>query len=513
MKNILYAALLFALHIRLLAQPYDCVPGKTYNHYGFYEVPKSIVLLENGDYIISGSAGHLNLPYYNHAVIYALRVDACGDSIWTIVSGQPYESFNDGALYYKLGDNFVIFASSHYAHDSGIYSASLVKISLSGEIIWLRNYENSLKTSGIKDVTQTADGGFAMVGFSQNFPNDYARIWFIKTDSEGNITWQKYYGSNNYSESAEHILQLPDGGYLILGRKNYIPTQFARVWLLRTDEQGNVLWEKLYGNNFYTSGAHIIPINSGYAIVGTQHPGNIWDTSGDAYILKIDTAGIEQWSHAYGGYFYEQLDKVIQLSDGSFMCMGSNSTMGGGGGSADGWLFKVSAAGDSLWSKTYRYETTYNLPEYFWDFQPAPEGGFMICGSALRPAPTNQDAWIIRTDSLGNPCPPYNGCDWAVGVSPPPPYPIKEENAVYVYPNPAQNTLHFTLQNTATPPMSGWQIALYNPTGHRVLHNTLSPASATASVEIGHLPVGIYFYTIEWGGVALARGKIVKSGK
>jgi len=78
---------------------------------------------------------------------------------------------------------------------------------------------------------------------------------------------------------------------------------------------------------------------------------------------------------------------------------------------------------------------------------------------------------------------------------------------VVVYPNPAQNLLHFTLQNTLTPP-AGWSVSLFTPAGHRVLHNTVSPASATASVEIGHLPVGMYFYTVQSGGVVLARGKV-----
>ncbi|HRK26659.1 MAG TPA: hypothetical protein PK239_05135, partial [Chitinophagales bacterium] len=58
--------------------------------------------------------------------------------------------------------------------------------------------------------------------------------------------------------------------------------------------------------------------------------------------------------------------------------------------------------------------------------------------------------------------------------------------------------------------ISGWQIALYTPAGQQVLHSVVSPVGtpATASIQVGHLPVGIYFYTVQSGGVVLARGKV-----
>jgi len=33
-------------------------------------------------------------------------------------------------------------------------------------------------------------------------------------------------------------------------------------------------------------------------------------------------------------------------------------------------------------------------------------------------------------------------------------------------------------------------------------------AMATHTVQVGHLPVGMYFYTVQSGGVVLARGKV-----
>ncbi|QQS31152.1 MAG: T9SS type A sorting domain-containing protein [Sphingobacteriales bacterium] len=504
MKKICNFAVFF-LGIGFLIQAQnDCVPGKVYDYNGQLEAFKSLALLDNGDYIAGGSSWSSTVGYYN---MYYARIDICGDTIWSIPYGQSYESFVDADIYYKSGDDFAVSATAYYNHITQIYGFGLVKLDLNGDTVWLRTYLNSIKVTGPKDVIQTSDGGFALVGFSQNFPNDYAQIWFIKTDAEGNIEWDRYYGTDSNSEGGEHLMQLPDGGYLILGYRYNHSTQVYRILLIRTNYQGDVLWERLYGNNYFTGGTHIIPVSDGYMLVGTQHPGTTWQTNGDAYVLKTDTFGITQWSHTFGGYYYEQFDKIMQLSDGNFMILGSTSTFGTGGGSPDGWLFKISAEGDSLWSRTYRYETAADRSEYLWDFQPAPDGGFMLAGFCGRVFPNNQDAWVIRTDSLGNPCPPYNGCDWPVGIAP---VPLLGGAGVVVYPNPAQNTLQITFPDLSAGSLSEAEtsLTLLSLTGQTVLQTTLGAGETSKTISVAHLPEGVYVYTVAQSGAVLARGKV-----
>ncbi|HRI29648.1 MAG TPA: T9SS type A sorting domain-containing protein, partial [Chitinophagales bacterium] len=212
---------------------------------------------------------------------------------------------------------------------------------------------------------------------------------------------------------------------------------------------------------------------------------------GDAYLLKTDTFGITQWVRTYGGYYGEHIAKIMPLEDGNFACIGSNATMGTGGGDADGWLFKVSAAGDSLWSRTYRYETAVIRSEYIWDFQPAPEGGFMMCGFVGRPFPNNQDAWVVRTDSLGNPCPPYNGCDWAVGVSPqtPPRFEAEQVQEPVVYPNPATNS--FNIADYVP-----WETIVIFSLYGEIVTSYVSESQQTLSLP-AHLPNGTYILSLQ----------------
>ncbi|HRK29149.1 MAG TPA: T9SS type A sorting domain-containing protein [Chitinophagales bacterium] len=500
-KTILVIALLFCLKSQLAAQN-NCLPGNLYNNNNWLDGFGSIAGLDNGDYIAGGSSFNSS---NNYRQMFLVRIDACGNDIWKQGYGDTTEYFSNVILHHQPGDNFFVATALHYSNIIQWYTYTLIKFNLAGEMLWMRKYWAGPQKSSPKSVVQTSDGGFAIVGFNQNFANDYSKIWFIKTDGEGNIEWDKYYGTDNNSEGVYQILHLPDDGYLILGSRSYSGTPTVKTWLIRTDSLGNILWQRLHGNDFATYGVCIIPIPDGYMISGIQYAAPTWQIAGDAYLLKTDINGYMQWQRTYGGQYSEQISKIMQLPDGNYMCMGSNASWGTVG-STDGWLFKVSAVGDSIWSKTYCYDTLVAMYEYFYDFTTAPDGGFMIGGFAVRPAPTNQDAWIVRTDSLGNACPPYNGC-WAVGTEQTPPFFEGGQGGeqVVVYPNPAGNTLfinatHLTAAHVLT-------ISLYTPQGQLAKQHT-APGGATLQLATDTLPSGIYYCHIQVNGHAPQTQKI-----
>ncbi|MBK6764984.1 MAG: hypothetical protein IPG71_01375 [bacterium] len=61
-------------------------------------------------------------------------------------------------------------------------------------------------------------------------------------------------------------------------------------------------------------------------------------------------------------------------------------------------MIKVSPDGDSLWSRTFGY----GGPEEGRAIALAPDGGFFLGGYSASLSQTYDDAWIVRTDSMGN---------------------------------------------------------------------------------------------------------------
>jgi hypothetical protein len=89
---------------------------------------------------------------------------------------------------------------------------------------------------------QTTDGGYAFAGYYFQNAVYTERAWLVKTDSTGNVQWNKIYGpdveySNRYFYSFQ---QTSDGGFIAAGSTNQFDGGNASAWLVKTDSNGNI---------------------------------------------------------------------------------------------------------------------------------------------------------------------------------------------------------------------------------------------------------------------------------
>ncbi|MBK7390838.1 MAG: hypothetical protein IPI23_17710 [Bacteroidetes bacterium] len=81
------------------------------------------------------------------------------------------------------------------------------------------------------------------------------------------------------------------------------------------------------------------------------------------------------------------------------MMTGANGVNGG----SQGILMKLSAVGDSLWTKNFGEMQD---DGWFWDISLCADGGYIMCGETyccnFTPGVGNTSSlWLVRTDSLG----------------------------------------------------------------------------------------------------------------
>ncbi|QQS30586.1 MAG: T9SS type A sorting domain-containing protein [Sphingobacteriales bacterium] len=501
MKLIIFAAIMFCLFFRIAAQN-DCTQGVLYDHIGTNDEFTSMASLDNGEYLFGGSVTTVGIVPVRKKMYFA-RADVCGGSVWTAAYGQNNESFAVTKIHYQSGSNFFVAAVQYYHDDSGLYSFGLVKLNLSGDTLWVRKYPAGPNNATPQDVIQTTDGGFALVGYTRNLVDNYNKIWFIKTDNEGNMEWDNHFNTNSINEKAKQVIQFPDGGYLLMGQQTDIETEY--ILLMRTDSQGIPVWERTYGNGYSSLGNHIIPLADGYLIAGEQSDIEFWWMSKGVYLLRIDTEGNILWERTIIDWFFScSIERVMQLSDEIFICMGNMKL---DEGEYDGWLVKINGEGEITWGRTYSHQNTINAVEYFQDFQPTPNGGFLMCGYAfIPPYPATLDAWILRIDSLGNPCPPDNGC-WVVGLPPAPvtPLPPKGGNTILTYPNPAKEEVNITFPSLEN---GKFEWVLYHYTGKQI-YVFSAKAGETFQIRTDTFESGMYFYKALLNGTAYAQGKFV----
>ena len=111
-------------------------------------------------------------------------------------------------------------------------------------------------------VQQTSDGGYIITGETDG------NVYLIKTDSSGNKTWEKTFGGASY-DIGWSVQQTSDGGYIIAGSTFSYGAGAGDVYLIKTDSSGNLTWEKIFGGADDDDGASVQQTSDGgYIIVG-----------------------------------------------------------------------------------------------------------------------------------------------------------------------------------------------------------------------------------------------------
>ena len=270
------------------------------------------------------------------------------------------ENITSGNSILKLTDGYIVLGSTG---DSTNTDISLMKIDLNGEVLWNKTYTNFDSLGNpYNDVghsfIQTQDGGYLIVG-----ETNYT-AWIIKTDSDGNELWNKIYVNDmGFPNCANDIIQNTDGGYMIVGYMIVGKSDY-NVWAMKIDSVGGVIWEKSYDDYIYMMATNIQETQSGGFII-----------CGHAFILNVDIDGNTLWSD----FVINPFD-IIQTDDGGYITLGEYDDVT--------YLNKFDAVGNELWEKTINESsgTSFQIID----------GGYIICGSI------DNDGLLIKTDSDGN---------------------------------------------------------------------------------------------------------------
>jgi hypothetical protein len=122
---------------------------------------------------------------------------------------------------------------------SGNNNFALVKAGPVGNFQWSKTYGGS-GSDYAECVITTEDGGYALAGGTSSYGQGKEDCWLVKTDSNGNLQWNKTYGGENV-EKAFSMVQTPDGGYAIAGFTESIGTN-RDFWLVKTGVESGLIW-------------------------------------------------------------------------------------------------------------------------------------------------------------------------------------------------------------------------------------------------------------------------------
>ncbi len=241
---------------------------------------------------------------------------------------------------------------------------------------------------------QTTDGGYAIVGSTTSLKPDGKNFWLVKTDENGTIEWNKAYGGSG-DDFAYCIIQTNDGGYAIAGSTNSFDSKGDFDFLLiKTNSTGRVDWYKTYGNLFDDHATTVIQTNDGgYAIAGVS---NTSTKNNDFLLIKTDHNGSIEWNARFGHMGDDSLWSLIQTKDFGFAIVGSTESFEGK--KKDFWLVRTDESGNELWNKTYGGSDEDSAQSIV----QTNEGEYLIGGETKSFGSGNYDYWLIKVDENGS---------------------------------------------------------------------------------------------------------------
>lgn len=272
-------------------------------------------------------------------------------------------------------------------------NALVIKIDKNGNALWNQTYGDTYEQN-ITSIAPGNDGGYVITGVISNSDTLYSDALIIKIDENGSELWTKLFGATAL-DAAVSILPDNAGGYTIAGntRKSYLVSSWES-WVFKIDENGNqTTSNQTIGNR--TAAYSAISANSGgYVIAGEIYP--IGGGYSNAWVIKIDKDGNEQWTKTFGGSDGDGAYSITHSNTGGYIIVGY--TIPDGADYSDLWVIKIDEDGNETWTRTFGGSGS----EKATSITPGNNGGYVITGWTYSYGAGNSDAWVIKIDEDGN---------------------------------------------------------------------------------------------------------------
>ena len=263
----------------------------------------------------------------------------------------------------------------------------------SQSIPWSNTYGGN-DDEHVRSIQSTLDGGYVICGSTNSYGASSLDGWLFKTNFQGTLEWERRFEGPNIDQFLS-VRNTSDEGYVVFGSTSSFGSGSHDAWIIKTDMFGVEQWSQTYGGSQEDYGYDIQQTgDGGYLLLGSTSSSG--SGGSDLWLIKTDSLGTQEWSQTYGGPENETGTGLLATTEGDYILSGYTTSFGNG--SNDIWLVKVDSTGLLQWSQTYgggENESPTSIKETL-------DGGFLIGGYTASFGGGNYSAWVVRTDSTGD---------------------------------------------------------------------------------------------------------------
>ncbi|UCE23499.1 MAG: T9SS type A sorting domain-containing protein [Candidatus Zixiibacteriota bacterium] len=439
------------------------------NNYGgpYHEFGHACQQTTEGDYLLLGSTYSYGSGSFD---IYLVRVDTLGNKVSSATFGGALTEY--GYDLHRTSDGGFVIVGSTKSFGAGEKDVYLIRLNASGQPIWSKTFGGPLDDEG-RSVRQTADNGFIICGGTFSSGAGYQDVFLIKTDANGNLSWQRTYGGAG-GESGSAVRQTADGGYIVVGSTGSFGEGYSSIYVVRTNQNGDSLWATTYGGPRADYGYTVeIARDGGFVFAGAT--ASYGAGSNDAYLIKTDPLGTVEWDRTYGGSDDDRVYSIVETGAGNFILGGNTLSFSS---SFNIYIVKADPNGNLIWDQDYGGSESDYCERVFSDMR----GNLVVVGRSFSYSAGGSDMYVLKI-----------GGDVQTDVMEPIPGMLPEEfQLAQNYPNPfnMSTVIEFSLLRR-----SQVSLTIYNILGQKI-----------RQWDAESLPAGSYRY--EWDGTSDCGGDI-----
>ncbi len=273
-----------------------------------------------------------------------------------------------------------------------------------------------------ENVIQTSDENFVVVARStssnfdvpQNF--GFEDIYIFKVDENLDTIWTSILGGTQEDYSYD-IIETSEGD-LVLCAATYSNNLDAEGnagmldgLVAKLNANGDKLWTKVFGGSRNDELFTLVEVQDGYLLAGqTSSPEiseGIASDDSNAWLLKLDKDGEQQWSRTLGGSKDDRINSLSNSTNNNIIAAGQTRSEDGdlnsSNGYFDAWFMILNEQGELLLSKNYGGLAG----DVAVDVDQLNDGSFgMLCETRSFDGDVignhgNEDYWFLKLDDQG----------------------------------------------------------------------------------------------------------------
>ncbi|MFH2143318.1 MAG: T9SS type A sorting domain-containing protein [Bacteroidota bacterium] len=380
--------------------------NKAYNPYNFTSGIHNIFYTDSG-YYAYGVSLHDTLP----SGILSMYLDSIGNNINKLIGNSQhlyYAGLNENMISHGMNYYQTILRQNY---SDSIYGNEILLLNYSGtDTIWVRElYKDSFTIQTLNMVC--IENYLYMIGtkaFDIDDADHYDAV-VLKSDTSGNLIWLNRYGGFRM-EMGTAITNTYDNKLILASRSSSISAaSYTGQWLIfKIDTTGGIMWEKNYGNSLLDDK---IP----YSIIETTDTcyiitGSLAIEKPDASerlrgrILKIDRNGNIVWDRLYGDKtIFTNASIIKEAGNADLVGVFNNGLNSGYQTPYNPLIYRLTSDGNIIWFRKYYFnDNIYADASVINSFDFTPDGGYIFAGYGTdTDSVPAQRSWVIKTDSLG----------------------------------------------------------------------------------------------------------------